>query len=75
MSKKENLQNKFNNFSIYLGTFLASFVAIIGYIISSFNKIEMWLLVFCIVGLCVVASIIAVIQLHLNNINNEIERL
>ena len=75
MSKKEKIQTKINIYCIYLATALASFVAIVGFIFTSFASLPVWLCVVCAVGAVIVAAIIVLIQLHLNSFCDEIERL
>ena len=72
MSKKEKIQTKINIYCIYLATALASFVAIVGFIFTSFASLPVWL---C--GLCCRScdSGRVFIQLHLNSFCDEIERL
>ncbi|MCI7015022.1 MAG: hypothetical protein MR878_06570 [Campylobacter sp.] len=47
MSKKEKIQTKINIYCIYLATALASFVAIVGFIFTSFASLPVWLCGLC----------------------------
>lgn len=72
MSKKEKLQNRYSTLNIYLGTLLASLVAVIGFLISKFESISSIVLVIGIFGVFIICAGILMVQSLLNSINDEI---
>lgn len=75
MSKKDDIIIHAQSLNIYLAAFLASFLAVIGWLVISFDKISEFLQ---ILGICAVAILmlaIAVIQYLLNKARKEIRKL
>ena len=77
MSKKEKVQSKISIYCIYLAALLAAFLAILGFMFSSFfgGALPIWALVLCVVGLIIVGGGLGLVQLKLNHFCDELERL
>lgn len=62
MSKLDKKKEKIGILKFWLGIAVATLLAIIGWAVSNFGKIELWFLIVClftIIGLCAVAVFIS----------------
>lgn len=72
MSQKDRVNQKINNYHIYLASLLAGFLGLIGFIFTSFDKSENWLIVLaCVTCVCVMV-LIALLQVKINKANDEL---
>lgn len=72
MSQKDKINQRINNYHIYLASLLAAFLGLVGFIFGSFGKSENWLVVLACVAMLGVTIFIVLLQIKINKANDEL---
>lgn len=75
MGKIDKIKEKINLLKFWLGIFVATFLAIIGWGVTNYAKTESWLLALSILSIILLSVLILIVSKRINKKINDLEDL